>query len=162
MLIGVDWGGSKIEVIALAEVGTELARTRVPTPWSDYAGCLELIASMVTQVEESVGRTGTVGIGLPGSLDPRTRIVKGASSTWLNGRAVEDDLRRVLDRDVRTSNDADCFAVSEATDGAGVGHRVVFGVILGTGAGAGIAVEPTTVPITARGSGDTTCCRGPA
>ena len=82
-----------------------------------------------------------MGVGLPGSLDPRTRIAKGASSTWLNGRAVEDDLRRVLGRDVRTSNDADCFAVSEATDGAGAGHRVVFGVILGTGAGAGIAVD---------------------
>ena len=141
MLIGVDWGGTKIEVIALADAGTELARTRAATPWSNYDGCLDLIAGLVAQVEASVGDTGTVGVGLPGSLDPRTRIAKGSSSTWLNGHAVEDDLRRVLGREVRTSNDADCFAVSEATDGAGAGHRVVFGVILGTGAGAGIAFE---------------------
>ena len=86
MLIGVDWGGTKIEVIALAEAGTQLARARAATPWSDYDGCLALIASMVAQVEETVGGTGTVGVGLPGSLDPRTRMAKGASSTWLNGR----------------------------------------------------------------------------
>ncbi len=114
---------------------------RAATPWSDYEGCLELIAGLVAQVEAAAGGTGTIGVGLPGSLDPRTRVAKGASSTWLNGRRAEDDLRRVLGREIRTSNDADCFAVSEATDGAGRGHRVVFGVILGTGAGAGIAVD---------------------
>jgi fructokinase len=100
-----------------------------------------LIATLVAEVEQTTGRRGTIGVGLPGSLDPRTGIAKGASSTWLNGRSAEADLVRVLGREVRTSNDADCFAVSEAVDGAGAGHRVVFGVILGSGAGAGIAVD---------------------
>lgn len=141
MLVGVDWGGTKIEVVALGEDGEQLARVRAGTPRSDYEGCLALIASLVAQVESRTGRTGTIGVGLPGSLDPRTGLAKGASSTWLNGRPVEADLERVLGREVRTANDADCFAVSEAVDGAGAGHRVVFGVILGTGAGAGIAVD---------------------
>ena len=141
MLVGVDWGGTKIEVAALGEDGDQLARVRADTPRSDYEGCLTLIAALVGQVEQQTGRTGTVGIGIPGSLDPRTGLAKGASSTWLNGRPVEADLRRVLGREVRTSNDADCFAVSEAVDGAGAGHRVVLGVILGTGTGAGIAVD---------------------
>ncbi|SDR83085.1 fructokinase [Friedmanniella luteola] len=141
MLVGVDWGGTKIEVVALGEAGAELARVRVATPRSDYDGCLALIASLVGQVESTTGRTGTVGVGLPGSLDPRTGLAKGASSTWLNGRPVESDLERVLDRPVRTSNDADCFAVSEAVDGSGAGYRVVLGVIIGTGTGAGIAID---------------------
>jgi fructokinase len=141
MLVGVDWGGTKIEVAALAEDGGQLARVRADTPRSDYEGCLALIAALVGQVEQQTGRAGSVGVGIPGSLDPRTGLAKGASSTWLNGRPVEADLRRVLGREVRTSNDADCFAVSEAVDGAGAGHRVVLGVILGTGTGAGIAVD---------------------
>jgi ROK family protein len=97
-----------------------------------------LIAMLVERIEQLAGQHGTVGVGLPGSLDPRTGMAKGASSTWLNGRPVEDDLRRVLERPVRTAKDADCFVASEATDGAGRGHRLVFGVILGSGAGAGI------------------------
>jgi fructokinase len=137
----VDWGGTKIEARALDDAGVTLARVRADTPRSDYAGCLRVIAELVRRVEEEAGETGTIGIGLPGSLDPQTGIAKGASSTWLNGRAVEDDLRAALGRDVRTANDADCFAVSEATDGAGAGYRVVFAVILGSGAGAGIAVD---------------------
>jgi fructokinase len=141
MLVGVDWGGTKIEVVALDEDGTELARVRAGTPRSDYDACLALISTLVAEVEQTTGRHGTIGVGLPGSLDPRTGIAKGASSTWLNGRPAETDLVRVLGREVRTSNDADCFAVSEAVDGAGAGHRVVFGVILGSGAGAGIAVD---------------------
>ena len=141
MLVGVDWGGTKIEVVALDDDGAELARVRADTPRSDYDGCLAVIAALVARVEQQTGATGSVGVGLPGSLDPRTGLAKGASSTWLNGRPAEQDLTRVLARPVRTSNDADCFAVSEATDGAGAGHRVVFGVILGTGAGAGIAVD---------------------
>ncbi|CAA9293675.1 MAG: Cryptic sugar kinase Mak [uncultured Friedmanniella sp.] len=141
MLVGVDWGGTKIEVAALGEDGEQLARVRADTPFSDYEGCLALIAALVAQVESSTGRTGTIGVGLPGSLDPRTGLAKGASSTWLNGRPVEADLVRVLGREVRTSNDADCFAVSEAVDGSGAGHRVVLGVIIGTGTGAGIAID---------------------
>jgi fructokinase len=141
MLIGVDWGGTKIEVAALNEEGEILARRRADTPRSDYEGCLRLIADLVAQIEVTLGASGTVGVGLPGSLDPRTGIAKGASSTWLNGRHVEDDLRVALGRDVRTANDADCLAASEAVDGAGHGYRVVFAVILGSGAGAGIAVD---------------------
>jgi fructokinase len=139
--VGVDWGGTKIEAIALDDAGASIARLRADTPRSDYAGCLGVIAELVERVEREAGGSGTVGIGLPGSLDPRTGIAKGASSTWLNGRRVEEDLREVLGRDIRTANDADCFAVSEATDGAGAGHRVVFAVILGSGAGAGIALD---------------------
>jgi fructokinase len=141
MYTGVDWGGHKIEVIALDETGPALARLRVNTPRGDYDGCLTAIADLVREVEQQAGSTGTLGIGLPGSLDPRTGIAKGASSTWLNGRQVEADLRAVLEREIRTANDADCFAASEARDGAGNGHRVVFAVILGSGAGAGIAVD---------------------
>ena len=141
MLIGVDWGGTKIEAAALDDHGTILVRRRADTPRSDYEGCLRLIADLVAQVEVATGMSGTVGVGLPGSLDPRTGIAKGASSTWLNGRRVQDDLRAVLGRDVRTANDADCLAASEAADGAGRGYRVVFAVILGSGAGAGIAVD---------------------
>ena len=139
--IGVDWGGTKIEVVALDEDDRQLVRRRVDTPRGDYRACLDVITHLVGQVETELATTATVGVGLPGSLDPRTGVAKGASSTWLIGRRVEEDLRAALGREVRTANDADCFAVSEATDGAGVGHRVVFAVILGTGAGAGIAVD---------------------
>jgi fructokinase len=141
MLIGVDWGGTKIEAAALDADGAIADRRRADTPRSDYEGCLRLVADLVDQIETGTGAPGTVGVGLPGSLDPRTGIAKGASSTWMNGRRVEEDLRRVLGREVRTANDADCLAVSEAVDGAGQGHRVVFAVILGSGAGAGIAVD---------------------
>jgi fructokinase len=140
MLVGVDWGGTKIEAIALADDGQPIARLREATPRSDYEGCLATVAAVVSSVEAQAGATGTVGIGIPGSLDPLTGIAKGASSTWLNGRPVEADLRRTLERDVRVANDADCFAVSEAVDGAGAGHNVVFAVILGSGAGAGVAI----------------------
>ena len=140
MLIGVDWGGTKIEAIAIAADGQPLARLREMTPRSDYEACLETVSSVVSRVEAETGARGSVGIGIPGSLDPRTGVAKGASSTWLNGRPVEADLRRTLGREVRVANDADCFAVSEAVDGAGVGHNVVFAVILGSGAGAGVTV----------------------
>ena len=140
MLIGVDWGGTKIEAIAVADDGQPIARLREATPRSDYEGCLATVATVVSSVEAKAGATGSVGIGIPGSLDPLTGIAKGASSTWLNGRSVEADLRRTLGREVRVANDADCFAVSEAVDGAGTGHNVVFAVILGSGAGAGVAI----------------------
>jgi fructokinase len=140
MLVGVDWGGTKIEAIALADDGQPIARLREATPRTDYEGCLATVAAVVNSVEAKAGATGSVGIGIPGSLDPLTGIAKGASSTWLNGRPVEANLRRTLDREIRVANDADCFAVSEAVDGAGAGHNVVFAVILGSGAGAGVAI----------------------
>lgn len=141
MYIGVDWGGTKIEVAALDQSGRILTRRRRDTPRSDYGACLRTIVELVAQAERDTGSTGTVGVGIPGSLDPQTGIAKGASSTWLNGKPAHADLESALGREVRTANDADCLAASEAFDGAGVGHRVVFAVILGSGAGAGIAVD---------------------
>ena len=141
MLIGIDWGGTKIEGVALEPDGTELLRIREATPRGDYDGCLALVRGIVQRLEDATGRTGSVGIGIPGSLEPESRIGKGGSSTWINGQAVEQDLLRVLERPLRVENDADCFAASEATDGAGVGHRVVFGVIIASGTGAGIAID---------------------
>ena len=140
VLIGIDWGGTKIEGVALDEAGRELARRREVTPRHDYHGCIAVIDAMIKAIEGGLGRTGSIGIGIPGSLEPRSRLGKGASSTWLLGKPVEADLRAVLKREIRVENDADCFAASEAVDGAGAGHNVVFAVILGSGAGAGIAV----------------------
>jgi fructokinase len=141
MLIGIDWGGTKIEGVAMLPDGTELLRLREPTPRHDYVGCLTKIRSMVEGLERQTGRTGSIGIGIPGSLEPQSRLGKGASSTWILGKPVEADLKAALGRDIRVENDADCFAASEAVDGAGAGHNVVFAVILGSGAGAGIAVN---------------------
>jgi fructokinase len=141
MFIGVDWGGTKIEVIALSPSGDELARAREETPRGDYDGCLATIARMVARTEHETGATGSVGVGIPGSLEPQSRRGKGGNSTWINGRSIEHDLKRVLQRDVRVQNDADCLAMSEAVDGAGAGYRVVFAAILGTGAGAGVAID---------------------
>src|SRR5690349_12561007 len=101
MLIGVDWGGTKIETIGLAFDGRELARTRQDTPRGDYRACLAMIADQIARVEAETGLTGTIGIGLPGSVDPRTGIAKGASSTWMNGKPVLRDLRETLQRDIR-------------------------------------------------------------
>jgi len=140
LLIGIDWGGTKIEGVAMEDDGTELLRLRQTTPRHDYDGCIRVINDIVGGLETQLNRTGSLGIGIPGSLEPKSRLGKGASSTWLLGRPVETDLRAVLQRDIRVENDADCFAASEAIDGAGAGHNVVFAVILGSGAGAGIAV----------------------
>lgn len=141
MLIGIDWGGTKIEGVAMEPDGTELARLRQPTPRHDYFGCIAVIKDVVERIEGQIGRRGDVGIGIPGSLEPESRLGKGANSTWLIGRPVERDLAEALQRDIRVENDANCFAASEAIDGAGVGHKVVFAVILGSGAGAGVAVD---------------------
>lgn len=141
MLIGVDWGGTKIEVVALEPDGTELLRIRRDTPRGDYEGCLRIVRELVDEVEATTGQRGSIGIGIPGSLEPVSRLGKGGSSTWINGKPVEADLRRVIDRDIIVENDADCFAASEAIDGAGAGHRVVFGVIMASGTGAGIAID---------------------
>lgn len=140
MFIGIDWGGTKIEGVALTKEGKEMIRLRQDTPRHDYHGCIGVIANLIERIERETGRTGSVGIGIPGSLEPKSRLGKGASSTWLIGRPVEKDLRAALGREIRVENDADCLAASEAVDGAGAGYNVVFAVILGSSAGAGIAV----------------------
>ncbi len=138
--IGIDLGGTKVEAIALDPSGRELARLRAPTPAGDYPGMLAVIADMVAALESRTGETGSVGVGIPGILSPATGVVKNANSTMLIGRPLDQDLEAVLGRPVRLANDANCFAVSEAADGAGAGHHVVFGVILGTGVGGGVVV----------------------
>jgi fructokinase len=140
VLIGIDWGGTKIEGVAMEADGRERLRLRRDTPREDYAGCIRAIRELVGEIEAETGETGSVGIGMPGSLEPVSRLGKGCSSTWVLGKPVEADLRAALGREIRVENDADCFAVSEAVDGAGEGCNVVFAVILGSGAGAGIAV----------------------
>jgi fructokinase len=139
--LGVDLGGTKIEIIALDDRGNELLRRRTPTPKGDYDGSLEMIVSLVAEAERELGERATIGIGTPGAVSPATGLLRNSNSVWLNGRPLLHDVMRRLDRDVRIENDANCFALSEATDGAGAGHRVVFGVILGTGVGAGIVVD---------------------
>ena len=139
--IGIDLGGTKIEGIALDDAGQVLVRRRVPTPRGDYAGTVAAIAALVREIESATGARGTVGVGIPGALSRVTGLVKNANSTWLNGRPLQSDLETALQRPVRLANDANCFALSEAVDGAGRGARVVFGVILGTGVGGGIVVD---------------------
>lgn len=141
MRIGIDLGGTKIEGIALDDGGQERARLRVATPRGDYEGTLRAIGSVVSAVERESGAAGSVGVGIPGAPSPSTGLIRNANSTWLNGRPLAADLARELGRPVRLANDANCFALSEAADGAGAGARVVFGVILGTGCGAGIVVD---------------------
>jgi fructokinase len=142
LLIGIDWGGTKIEGVALTHDGQELVRHREVTPRHDYQACLQVIRKLVDRIERETGQDGTLGIGIPGSLEPVSRLGKGASSTWLLGMPVESDLQDTFkERTIRVENDADCFAASEAVDGAGKGYNVVFGVILGSGAGAGIAIN---------------------
>lgn len=140
MLIGIDWGGSKIEGVAMEACGRELLRLRQDTPRHDYRGCLAAVKAMIDRLGAETGQTGSIGIGIPGSQEPVSRLGKGASSTWILDQPVEADLQAVIGRPLRVENDADCFAASEAVDGAGAGYRVVFAVILGSGAGAGIAV----------------------
>lgn len=141
MRIGIDLGGTKIEGIALGSDGKELLRHRVPSPRDSYEQTLTAIATLVHDLETRLGATGTVGVGIPGAISPATGLVKNSNSTWMNGRPLADDLPRVLGRPVRFANDANCFALSEATDGAAAGARVVFGVILGTGTGGGIVAN---------------------
>lgn len=138
MRIGVDLGGTKIEAVALDQQGDIAVRHRVPTPQDDYAATLTAIVGLVARIEAAVGANCTVGVGTPGALSPATGLMKNANSTCLIGQPLDRDLARVLDRPVRIANDADCFALSEATDGAGQGARSVFGVILGTGVGGGL------------------------
>lgn len=139
--VGVDWGGTKLEVVALSPEGQTLLRKRIPTPRDDYHACITAVHRLVLNAEAEVGEPCSVGIGIPGTISPATGLVKNANSTWLNGKPLLQDMQSALNRDVRIQNDANCFAVSESVDGAGEGACVVVGVILGTGCGAGIAID---------------------
>ncbi len=141
MRIGIDWGGTKIELVALDDDGMIVWRERVATPKDDYAACINAVYELVDRAENNTGQTATLGIGIPGTLSQKTGLVKNANSVWLNGRPLKQDLEVRLDRDIHIQNDANCFAVSEAVDGAGAGEMLVAGVIIGTGCGCGIAVN---------------------
>lgn len=141
MRIGVDLGGTKIEAIALADDGRELARQRVSTPRGDYDATIQAIVDLVQRLEQETGRRGTVGVGMPGTISPLSGVVKNANSVWLNDRPFDRDLAQELGRDVRCANDANCLALSEAVDGAGAEARVVFAAILGTGTGSGLVID---------------------
>jgi fructokinase len=140
MRIGIDLGGTKIEALALSPEGEELARIRLATP-PGYDKSIAAVTDMVCTLEVRLGQRATVGIGMPGSIVRSTGLVKNANSTWLNGRAFQQDISSALHREVRCANDANCLAVSEATDGSAAGHAVVFAVILGTGCGGGLAIQ---------------------
>jgi fructokinase len=141
MRIGIDLGGTKIEGIAIDEQGVERQRFRIPTPRGDYAAIVQAVASLVGDIEAAQGQNATVGVGIPGAVSPATGLVKNANSVELIGHPLDRDLSQALGREVRVANDANCLALSEATDGAGAGGSVVFGVILGTGVGGGIVVD---------------------
>ena len=141
MRIGIDLGGTKIEAIAIDPVGRELGRRRVPSPARDYDAIVEAIAGLVSGLEGELGARGTVGVGIPGVTSPATGLVKNANTTVLIGRPFDRDLAKRLDRPVRLANDANCFVMSEAADGAAAGARTVFGVILGTGVGGGLVID---------------------
>lgn len=141
MRIGIDLGGTKTEIIALDDRGREIHRKRIHTDTRRYEALIESMAGLVREAETALSQTGTVGVGIPGTISARTGRVKNANTTLLNGRPLARDLGRVLDREVRFMNDANCLALSEAVDGAAAGRRIVFAVILGTGCGAGIAVD---------------------
>ncbi|EBR1503027.1 fructokinase [Salmonella enterica] len=141
MRIGIDLGGTKTEVIALDDAGEQRFRHRLPTPRDDYQQTIETIAALVDMAEQATSQTGSVGIGIPGSISPYTGVVKNANSTWLNGQPFDNDVSRRLKREVRLANDANCLAVSEAVDGAAAGAQTVFAVIIGTGCGAGVALN---------------------
>lgn len=138
---GIDLGGTKIEIAALDAAGEVRHRSRMATPAGDYPATLDAVACLVDEAERALGARGTVGIATPGAISLATDRIKNANSTWLNGRPLREDLERRLAREVRIANDANCFALSEATDGAAQGAAVVFGVILGTGVGGGIVAH---------------------
>ena len=139
--IGIDLGGTKIEGLALDRAGEERARLRINSPQGDYSETIRAIVGIVARLEAEVGSKASVGIGMPGSLSPTTGLARNANSTWLIGKPLKEDLESAIGREVRLENDANCFALSEATDGAGRGAPVVFGVILGTGVGGGIVAH---------------------
>jgi fructokinase len=139
--IGIDLGGTKIEAIALEGDGTIRARRRVPAPRGDYQATVTALRDLAQAVENEANATGPIGVGIPGTISPATGLIKNANSVWLIGHPLDQDLAAATGRPVRLANDANCFALSEASDGAGAGHGVVFGVILGTGCGSGIVVD---------------------
>ena len=141
MRIGIDLGGTKIEGVALDSEGRVVSRRRVATPLGDYDATVRAIADLVRHLEQESGSRGTVGVGMPGIISPKTGLVKNANSVCLNGRPLDRDLEEALGRPVRIENDANCFALSEASDGAAAGRSCVFGVILGTGTGGGVVVD---------------------
>jgi len=141
MRLGIDLGGTKIEIVALGEDGAELLRRRMPTPRDDYPATLAAIAGLVEHAERELGRRGSLGVGIPGAESRAGGLVKNANSTWLIGRPLRQDLQALLRREVRLANDANCFALSEAVDGAAAGAELAFGVILGTGVGGGIVLR---------------------
>ncbi|MFD2262091.1 ROK family protein [Lacibacterium aquatile] len=141
MRIGIDLGGTKVEAIALDTDGSELIRRRVPTPSHDYRAIIDAIAELVRGVEKDLGRTGTVGVGIPGTIEAVTGLVKNANTVVLNGNPLDKDLGAALGREVRVMNDANCMLASEAGDGAAAGARVAFGVIIGTGCGGAVAID---------------------
>lgn len=144
--IGIDLGGTKVEGLVIGPAGEELARRRIASPHGNYAGSLEAIAGLVEWLEQQVmAKSLPVGLGIPGSISRRTGLVHNANSTWLNGKPLETDLRIVLGRPVAIANDANCFALSEATDGAGAQAQSVFGVILGTGCGGALVYRNTLI-----------------
>jgi len=139
--IGIDVGGTKIEAIGLASDGRIRARRRIDAPRGDYERTVKTLVDLVEAIELDTGERGSVGLGIPGTISPATGWIKNANSTWLNGQPLDRDLSRALNRPVRLANDANCFALSEATDGAAAGAGVVFGVIIGTGCGGGVVVH---------------------
>jgi fructokinase len=143
--IGVDLGGTKIEAIALDGSGREVFRRRIATPRGNYDSTIDAIRCLVEAADVAVGSRGQVGIGTPGAISPASGLVKNANSTWLIGRPLREDLTRALERPVRLENDANCFALSEASDGAAAGKAVVFGVILGTGTGGGVVIDGRSI-----------------
>lgn len=144
MRIGIDFGGTKIEAVGLDADGAVLAGRRVPNPGT-YDAAIEAVADLVGFIEQETGRTGSIGIGSPGSASPRTGLMRNANSTWLNGRTFREDLEARMGRPIRLANDANCLALSEATDGAAAGARVAFGIIIGTGCGGGLVVDGTLI-----------------
>lgn len=138
--LGVDLGGTKIEIVALGRDGRQWWRERIPAPRDDYCATLQALSGLVNGADAALGGRGTVGIGTPGAISPVSGLLRNSNSVWLNGKPLKADLEAVLGRTVRIANDANCFALSEATDGAARDARVVFGVIIGTGTGAGVVV----------------------
>ena len=145
MRLGIDLGGTKIEILALDDNAKALLRKRIPTPRNNYRATIDCITQLVTDTEHELDQHGSVGIGTPGSLSPATGLLRNSNSTSLNGKPFKQDLEQSLDREIRMSNDANCFALSEATDGAAAGEKIVFGVIVGTGCGAGVIVNGRVV-----------------
>lgn len=145
MRIGIDLGGTKIEGIALDDSGDECFRKRIPSPQGNYQSTLKAIVDLVSEIESTTQTTGSIGIGIPGAISPQTKLVKNANSTWLIGQPLQADLEALLQRKICIENDANCFVVSEATDGAAKNADIVFGVIIGTGTGGGIYVRGQSI-----------------